>query len=87
MVTEEKLALVLLIAALLGTVVGAVLFFPFGLAIAFLASACCGAFGILLAGAWLAFAHRRTRSQAAASRSQGPLPERGASALSNVDKC
>jgi hypothetical protein len=82
MATEEKLALVLLIAALLGTAVGAVLFFPFGLAIAFLAAACCGALGILLAGGWLAYAHRRTRSQAAANLSQGSLPERGASALS-----
>jgi hypothetical protein len=83
--TEEQLALVLLIAALLGTALGAVLFYPFGLAIAFLGAACSGAVGILLAGAWLAYAHRRVRPQQT-DLSQVPLSERRASALSNADK-
>jgi hypothetical protein len=82
---EEKLALVLLIAGLFGTALGAALFYSFGVAIAFLAAACCGALGILVAGAWLAYSHRRARPRPA-NLSQSPLSERRASALSNVDK-
>jgi hypothetical protein len=51
--------LFILIASLVGTVCGFALFLPFGWLAALTAAITGGAIGIVLAGSWLAFVHRR----------------------------